>query len=155
MPKAAIRKISKPLTAKRDAFKELLRKLIEPLGKRNEHSLPDLVFLGDACFTLDLADEGGQIYQNLLDRAKDDPAFAKKPGKAQALILARSQLIGVLRSQGKLDEALKQADELIAKNPRALDPKMTKADILDDWAKQDPRKVRRRHRPVDRNPPAA
>jgi hypothetical protein len=128
------------LAAKRDAFKELLVKLMEPLGKRREHSLPDLVFLGDACFTLGLADEGGQIYQNLLDRAKDDPSFTKKPGIAQALIRARAQLINVLRSQGKLEEALKQADEQIAKNPRALDPKMAKAYILDDWAKQDFRK---------------
>jgi hypothetical protein len=126
-------------TAKRDAFKEQFCKLIEPLGKRKEHSLQDLVFLGGICFTLKLTDEGGQIYQNLLDRAKEDPAFAQKSEKA--LVYARSQLIGVLRSQGKLDEALKQADELIKKNPRVLAPKMTRADILEDLAKKDPKKL--------------
>ncbi len=126
-------------TAKRDAFKERMRKLIEPLGKRNAHSLSDLFFLGDACFNLNLADEGGQIYQNLLDRAKDDPAFAKKSEKV--LVFARSQLVGALRSQGKLDEALQQVDELVAKNPNVLSPKMIRADILEDLAKQDPKKL--------------
>jgi hypothetical protein len=125
-------------TARRDAIKQRLRQFAEPLGKRAKHSLSDLVFLGDACFSLDLADEGGQIYQSLLDRAKDDPAFAKKSEKV--LVFAQSRLVDVLRGQGKLDEALKQADDLIAKNPRALSPKMTRADILEDLAKQDPKK---------------
>jgi hypothetical protein len=127
------------VTAKRDAIKSQFRKLVEPLGKRKTHSLSDLAFLGDICFKLDLAEEGGQIYQSLLDRAKNDPAFTQKNDKN--LIIARSQLIGVLRSQGKLGEALKQADELIAKNHQALSPKTTRADILEDLAKQDPRKL--------------
>jgi hypothetical protein len=126
-------------TAKRNHLKDRLRKLIEPLGKRKEHSLVDLLFLGSVCFNVDLAEEGGQIYQNLLDRAKEDPAFAQKSEKY--LVVARSQLIGVLRSQGKLDEALKQADELMAKNSNALSPKMTRAEILDDLAQQDPKKL--------------
>jgi hypothetical protein len=126
-------------TARREAIKQRLRQLVEPLGKRSKHALSDLVFLGDACFSLDLADEGGQIYQSLLDRAKDDPAFAKKSEKV--LVFARSKLVDVLRAQGKLEDALKQAEELVAKNPRALSPKMTRADILEDLAKQDPKKL--------------
>ncbi|MCC6127038.1 MAG: hypothetical protein IT426_18925 [Pirellulales bacterium] len=126
-------------TARRDALKERFRKLIEPLGNRKAHALADLVFLGGVCFNLDLAEEGGRIYQNLLDRAKDDPEFARNSDKA--LVYARSQLIGVLRSQGKLDEALKQADELAAKYPRALSPKMTRADILEDLSRQDSKKL--------------
>lgn len=128
------------LTAKRDAFRNLLQMLVEPLGKRSQLSLSDLVFLGDTCFALELPEEGGEIYQNLLDRAKDDPDFNKLPGMAQALVRARAKLIGVLRSQGKLEEALKQADEQVAKNSRALDPKMARAFILDDWSQKDPKK---------------
>jgi TolA-binding protein len=126
-------------TAKRDALKARLRSLVEPLGKRKELPLSDLLFLGSACFNLDLADEGGQIYEDLLQRAKDDPAFAKKSEKA--LIFAQSKLIGVKRSQGKLKEALDQADDLIKKNPRSLEPKLTKADILGDMSAKDAKKL--------------
>jgi hypothetical protein len=126
-------------TAKRDALKTRLRAFIEPLGKRKEFPLADLLFLGSACFNLDLADEGGQIYEDLLQRAKDDPAFAKKSEKA--LIFAQSKLIGVKRAQGKLKEALDQADDLIKKNPRALEPKLAKADILGDMSAKDEKKL--------------
>ena len=49
----------------------------------------------------------------------------------------RAQLVGLLRTQGKFADAAKQADELIAANPRALEPRMAKALVLDEWAAQD------------------
>ncbi len=49
-------------------------------------------------------------------------------------------MLKALRKQEKYDEALKQVDQLIQENPRALEPLMEKGRILEAWAEKDPTK---------------
>lgn len=124
--------------AKRDGLKELLVKLVEPLLKRSNYSLQDLMYLGDLSMTLGLEEQAVAQYQKIVKKAESDPEFAKTAERA--MIRVRSQLVAVLRTQGQFQEALKQSEELIAKNPKALEPKMAKAQILEEWAKKEPDK---------------
>jgi hypothetical protein len=47
--------------------------------------------------------------------------------------------VGLLRDEGRFEEAVKQADALIASHPRALEPLVVKAQILQAWAAKDPK----------------
>jgi hypothetical protein len=124
--------------AKRDALKELLTKVLDPLGQRQNHSLGDMVYLGDTCASLGLTEPARKQYEQILNRAKEDEDFAKSAAKA--LVRVRSQLVGLLRTSGQFEEAVQQADKLIEENKNALEPRMVKAYILEDWAKKDPSK---------------
>jgi hypothetical protein len=124
--------------AKRDALRQLLTKVLDPLGQRQNHSLADMVYLGDTCAALELVEPARKQYEQILNRAKEDEAFGKTAAKA--LVRVRAQLIGLLRASGQLEEAAKQADKLIEENKNSLEPRMVKAYILEDWAKKDPGK---------------
>jgi tetratricopeptide (TPR) repeat protein len=124
--------------AKAAGLKQLLRKMLDALLKRQQLSLADMVHLGDLCSVAGSNEQALAQYQRILDRVQQDPEAAQKAGRA--IIRVRAQLVGLLRTQGKFEEAAKQCDELIAKNPRALEPRMVKGFILEDWAKQNPEK---------------
>jgi tetratricopeptide (TPR) repeat protein len=124
--------------AKVAGLKQLLRKMLDALLKRQQLSLADMVHLGDLCSVAGSNEQALAQYQRILDRVQQDPEAAQKAGRA--IIRVRAQLVGLLRTQGKFEEAAKQCDELIAKNPRALEPRMVKGFILEDWAKQNPEK---------------
>jgi tetratricopeptide (TPR) repeat protein len=126
--------------AKRDALKQLLIKVLDPLGQRQNHSLGDMVYLGDTCASLGLTDAARKQYEQILTRAKEDEEFGKAAVTVKAVVRVRAQLIGLLRASGQLEEAAKQADKLIEANKNALEPRMVKAYILEDWAKKDPAK---------------
>jgi tetratricopeptide (TPR) repeat protein len=48
-------------------------------------------------------------------------------------------LVGLLRNEGKYDEAMKEVEQLIRANPRDLAPLMEKGRILQTWAEQEPK----------------
>lgn len=125
-------------TEKCKGLEQLLAKLLEPLLKRQELSLADLVHLGDLCAALGNNEQALAQYQRILERVQKDPESAQKAGRV--IVRVRSQLVGLLRTQGKFEEAARQCDELIAKNPRALEPRMVRGYIFEDWAKQNPEK---------------
>lgn len=124
--------------AKVGGLKQLLRKMLDSLLKRQQLSLADMVHLGDLCSVAGSNDQALAQYQRILERVEKEPESAQKAGRA--IIRVRAQLVGLLRTQGKFEEAAKQCDELIAKNPRALEPRMVKGYVLEDWAKQNPEK---------------
>jgi tetratricopeptide (TPR) repeat protein len=125
-------------TEKCKGLEHLLAKLLEPLVKRQELSLADMVHLGDLCAALGNNDQALLQYQRIMDRVQKDPEAAQKAGRV--IIRVRAQLVGLLRTQGKFEEAARQCDELIAKNPRALEPRMVRGYVLDDWARRNPDK---------------
>jgi tetratricopeptide (TPR) repeat protein len=75
----------------------------------------------------------------------------------------RSQLIGLLRKEGKYEEAMRQVDQLIKDNPNALESLMEKGRILDAWSEKNPAKfkeavaqwtaIRSRLAPMHKKPP--
>ena len=131
-------KVFAEAAARSKGFKQLVAKMVQTLAKRQALSVPNLVHLGDLATAVGNSDLALAQYQRVLAEIQKDPEGAKKAGRA--IVRVQSELIGLLRKQGKFEEAAKQCDELIAKNPRALEPRLVKGYILDDWAQQDPAK---------------
>lgn len=122
-------------SAQRDALRQMIPKLLDSLLKRQNYSAADRAALGDACAMVGLTDQALKQYKLMVDKAKEEPDAAKSAGRA--MVRAEAQLISLLRTEGKFEEAVKQSDELIAKNPRSLEPRMVRAQILEDWAQKD------------------
>ncbi len=118
--------------------KDLAVKLLAPLAGRASNTPANLIFIGDLAMLTGQSELASTIYHRILDRAAEDPAFAKQCGAG--LIRVRSQLIELLREEGKYDEGIQQADKLIEQVPKALEPLMAKGRLLQAWAETDPSK---------------
>ena len=120
------------------AGRESLTKVLAQLETRKQFDLGGLVFLAESSQDLSLNDKAREQFQAILDRAASDPAFAKVASKAMTRI--RSQLIGLLRSDGKFEEALAQVEALLKEQPNALEPLMEKGNILQTLAEKNPQR---------------
>jgi tetratricopeptide (TPR) repeat protein len=120
--------------ARRDSLRKLLEKCLALLSKRKTLSVTQMINLGDLCLALHMNPQAVQHYEQVLKKAD-----AKElPKEADAgVVRVRARLVGLLRGAGKFADALKQSDELIAKNPKYLEPRMTRAQILEDWGAED------------------
>ena len=118
--------------------RETMLKLVDELTKRKNLDLSGMVFLAESNSELGRSDQSREQFQAILDRMEADPAFAKQG--AQAKIRIRSQFIGLLRLDGKYEEALKQVDELLKQQPNALEPMMERGNILQALAEKDPKR---------------
>ena len=65
-----------------------------------------MAFLGDGLASLGKTAEASQVYQGIVERAERDPRFAADARRVMTRVCAR--LVGLLRQQGKPDEALEQ-----------------------------------------------
>ena len=113
-----------------------LGKVLLKLAPRREVSLGGMVFLGETLGAVGQTTEASEQFQKIIQRAETDPEFAKTARRDMTRI--RAELVGLLRKEGKFAEALKQADQLIKDNPRALEPLLEKGRILQDWAEKEP-----------------
>ena len=96
-----------------------------------------MIFLADSCFDVSQMKNASELYGGILKRAEDDPTWLGP--NAAALIKVRAQLIGLLRSEKKYEQALAEADKLIeATGGKNLDALMERGRILQGWAEQDP-----------------
>lgn len=134
------------------ASRESLIKVITQIGTRKQIDLGGLVYLAETSQDLgqtyrelgenekavEQNDKARAQFQAILDRAAADPAFAKVATKATTRI--RSQLIGLLRADGKFEEALPQVEALLKEQPNALEPLMEKGNILQTLAEKDPKR---------------
>jgi hypothetical protein len=120
---------------KADPLRDLLGRLVDALAPRTALSVPQLIYIGDACLSLDRSDKAREVYQRLLAMIDKDESAKATAGAAVTGIRAR--LVGLLRSEGKLDEANQQVDALIKEHPKALEPLMEKGYILQSLAQQD------------------
>lgn len=118
--------------------REELTKLLTKLSERKAYDLAGLVFLAEAGKEIGLTEKAREQFQAILERAGSDPAFARQA--ARAMTRVRAQLIGLLREEGKFDDALKQVDALLKEQPNALEPLMEKGNILQTLAEKDPKK---------------
>ena len=120
------------------AGREAMIKLVDEMSKRKNFDLAGMVFLAESDSELGRSDKSREQFQAILDRAAADPAFAKQAAKA--MIRIRSQFIGLLRADGKYEEALKQAEALLKEQPNALEPMMEKGNILQALAEKNPKR---------------
>lgn len=125
-------------TSRWNDTRQVLGQLLDTLAQRQNHQVQHLVFIGDGCAGLGQADKARDCYMRLLSMVEKDEAAKKAAGAAVTRV--RTQLIGLLRAQGKFAEASKQVDELLKTNPNALEPLMEKGRILQSWAETDPKR---------------
>lgn len=123
-----------------DSVQALLGKILVKLSQRQQLALAHMMFIGQTLNTIGMTAEATDQLQKILKRTETDPAFAQSAQKAMSLI--RTELLKVLRKQEKYDAALKQVDQLIKDNPKALEPLMEKGRILEAWAEKDQTKFK-------------
>ena len=124
--------------ARLNEIKELAVKLLAPLSQRTSNTPPNLIFIGDLAMQTGQSELAGTVFNHILEKADQDPAFAKQ--YAAGLIRVRSQLIELLREKKEYAEGVRQADTLIEQVPKALEPLMAKGRLLQAWAEEDPSK---------------
>jgi hypothetical protein len=85
-----------------------------------------------------LDDKARDQYLAILQAAEQDPSLLPATSGQGAITRVRAQLIGLLRKEGKYEQAMQQAEALIQANPRALEPLLEKGRILQAWAASQP-----------------
>src|SRR5262249_2089508 len=84
-------------------LREFQGNLLDQLTSRSKLGVSQLIYLGDASVALAKNDKAREIYQRVLMSIDQDPAAKATAGAATTRIRAR--LVGLLRNEGKLDEA--------------------------------------------------
>jgi hypothetical protein len=120
-------------------LREVQGVLLDALYSRKELSVPQLIFIGDACVSLEKGDKARDVYQRVLELIDKDETAKATAGAATTRIRAR--LVSLLRSENKLDDAFKQVESLIQTHPNALEPLMEKGYILQSLSERDPRRL--------------
>lgn len=123
--------------ARKDAYGSVLLKL----PGRTQIALAELIYIADNCSELgsrEAMERARVVYQAIIERYSKAPPSSKEA--AGAIIRCQAKLIALLRGEKKFDEALLQADELLKKQPNALEPAMEKASLLQAMAETDPKK---------------
>jgi tetratricopeptide (TPR) repeat protein len=121
----------------KDAYGTVLLKL----PGRTQIALAELIYLADNCSELgsrEAMERARVVYQAILERYSKAPPSSKEA--AGAIVRCQSKLIALLRGEKKFDEALLQIDDLLKKQPNALEPAMEKASLLQAMAETDPKK---------------
>ncbi len=119
--------------ARLKSAQETVGVLLKKLAQRKQLTVPEVLYIAEQCADVGLTDESAGLYQAVIDLAQKGDATAQK-----GLPRARARMVAQLRREGKYEEALGQVEQLIKENPRALDPQMERARILQAWAEQDP-----------------
>jgi tetratricopeptide (TPR) repeat protein len=120
----------------RETLVVTLTKILEHLGQRPQSSAAAMIFVAETLAELGRAEEARAEYQTILERADKDPQWLQvdRPLKTRV----RAKLLSFLRSEGKYEQALAQADRLVQENPKAMEPRMERAQILQSWAETEP-----------------
>jgi hypothetical protein len=119
-------------------LRETQGELIDLIVGRKALAIPQLIFVGDACIDLGKSDMARDIYARLLDSIDKDPEAKKTAGAAVTRV--RSRQVGLLRADGKLDDAYKQVEALLKAHPNALEPMLEKGYILEAIAERNPKR---------------
>jgi hypothetical protein len=122
--------------AKLKSVTQSIVKLLAKTASRERFSLPATLYLADMCQKVGMDDAAREICLRVANQAEKDPAYAKRAGKS--LTWVRVRLLELLAKNGDFQEAHKQAAQLAAANPRALEPLMQQGRILQAWSETDP-----------------
>ncbi|HVX10184.1 MAG TPA: tetratricopeptide repeat protein [Pirellulales bacterium] len=116
--------------------RQALSKVIEYLAQRPPSSAAAMLFVAETLGDLGKADEARGQYQAILERADKDPKWLG--GDRSLTTRVRAKLLAFLRAEGRLEDALGQADRLVKENPKSLEPRLERAQILQAWAATEP-----------------
>lgn len=113
----------------------LFTKVVEKLTARRFHSIPNMIYLSETAAELGLTQQAREQFTTILKKADDE----KGSVQPQAAIRIRAKLIGLLRNEKKLAEALPEVDKLItATGGKALEPLIEKGQIIQSIAESAP-----------------
>jgi len=124
---------------KYDATKAMWEQLVSQIAARKNHSIPGTLYLVDTCNAAGFAQTSSKLLQGFVEKTKSDAKFAKLATPFMTRV--NTQLISALRASRDYEQALDRVDALIKDHPDALEPKVERARILQDWAAgKDPKK---------------
>ena len=124
--------------SKLKALTELQEKIVGNLSKREKLSYPAMVWTVKTASNLDTdaADAAAaELIEKIFDKANNDQEFEKEIGKAEAGLHALGASLQAKRHE--YSKAKDQIDAVILKYPHALDPRISEAKILTEWAAKD------------------
>lgn len=124
-------------TAKASAqnVQALFTKVVEKLAARRHHSVGNMIYLSETCAELGLTQQAREQFTTILKKADEE----KGSVQPQAEIRIRAKLIGLLRNERKLAEALPEVEKLItATGGKALEPLIEKGQIIQSIAESSP-----------------
>ena len=120
---------------------DLQEKIMINLSKREQLSTNDMVWIVKTSSNLG-TDEAkaaaAELIEKIVDKANNDQGFAKEIEKAKPALQSLGATIQAER--GNYDKAKELIDQLIAAYPRKLEPRVSQAKILTEWAAKDPSK---------------
>jgi len=119
-------------------LREAQGELLDTIVGRKALGVPQLIFIGDACVDLGKNQMARDIYTRLLESIDKDPEAKKTAGAAVTRI--RSRQVGLLRAEGRLEDANKVVDALLKAHPNALEPMLEKGYILEAIAERNPKR---------------
>lgn len=115
--------------------------LVGDMAKRRDLSLASSVYLAEALLKFGEKDAAKAQYEMIIQRS-GQPGYLPQQGGDVAMIRVRSQLAGLLREEGKFDEALKQIQALIAQTGgKILDPLIEECRLLETQGEMEPAKL--------------
>lgn len=117
------------------------KSLVAELSKRKDLSLASSLYLAEAMQRQGDA-AGAKAQFELITQRSTQPGYLPPQGCDVAMIRVRSQLAGLLREEGKFDDALKQIQALIAQTGgKILDPLIEECRLLEKQGEMDPKKL--------------
>jgi tetratricopeptide (TPR) repeat protein len=119
-----------------EAGREALVKVTEYLAQRPQMSAAATIFIAETLADLGKSDEARAQYKAILDRADKDPTWLA--GDRSLSTRVRAKLLAFLRAEGRHEDALAQADRLVKENPKSLEPRMERGQIVQSWAETEP-----------------
>jgi tetratricopeptide (TPR) repeat protein len=119
------------MRTKRDSYVKLMEDLLKSLSARENLSTKNKVWIAQKAGLLGFDGITTELAKKLLAIPDLDP---------KAIPSLRKLLVEILARQNHFEDAIAQVDDLIKQFPRALEPQLTKGEILEKWAKKEPSK---------------
>jgi len=128
-------------TSKLKALTDLEEKVMINLSKREKLSPASMIWIVKTSNNLGTDDAkaaAAELIEKIIDKANNDQNFEKEIEKAKAALQSLGAIIQAQR--GEFEKAKDLIDQLIQTYPRALEPQVSRAKILTEWAAKDPSK---------------
>lgn len=123
--------------AKSKPFADVQEKVLINLAKREKLSPASLVWIVRTSANLGTDEATGaaaDLIEKIFDRATNDQEFAQDPIVMKAEASLHSLGASLQAQRGEYEKAQEQIDGLIRKFPKALEPRVSEAKILTEWA---------------------
>ncbi|MEI8375580.1 MAG: hypothetical protein WCJ35_22390 [Planctomycetota bacterium] len=127
--------------SKLKSLTDLQEKIMINLSKRDKLAPASMIWIVKTSNNLgtdDAKTAAAELIEKIIDKANNDQNFEKEIEKAKAALQSLGAIIQAQR--GEFEKAKDLIDQLIQTYPRVLDPQVSRAKILTEWAAKDPSK---------------